>query len=146
MASAPRVDGTVRINERMLASFGLGEEQIERQIDIAKQKVDRRIRKFQKYSPPGLSGRKAILVDDGIASGITMQTAIEAAARLRAEEIIIAVPTAHNGALEKLSTKAVTIYCANVRTGFSFAVADAYKNWIDVDEDEAAQILQRFSI
>lgn len=137
-------DGTVRLNERML--HGLSEEQIQQQITITKNKVAGRIRKFQKNTPPTeLSGRKAILVDDGIASGITMQTAVDAAAKLGADQIIIAVPTAHKQSLEQLLPKVETIYCANVRTSFNFAVADAYKRWSDVDEAEAAQILQKFN-
>ena len=33
------------------------------------------------------------------------------------------------------------IVCPDVRGGFSFAVADAYETWRDVDEDDAAALL-----
>jgi putative phosphoribosyl transferase len=139
-------DGTVQLNEKMLASLGLTDEQIQQQISITKKKIAGRVRKFEKNTPPAeLSGRKVILVDDGIASGITMQTAVEAVSKSGAGEIIIAVPTAHEESLKILLSKAAAIYCANVRTGFNFAVADAYKHWSDVDEAEAAQILLRFN-
>ena len=35
------------------------------------------------------------------------------------------------------------LYCANIRGGFSYAVADAYQNWTDVSEDEVEAILER---
>lgn len=139
-------DGTVRLNEKMLPSLGLSDEQVQQGIKLTSEKVAGRVRKLRKDMPlPDLSGKTAILVDDGIASGITMQTAVEAVAKLNSDRIIIAVPTAHRDSLSELLSMVEAIYCANLRSGFSFAVADAYKNWYDVDEDEAAQILQRFN-
>jgi putative phosphoribosyl transferase len=138
-------EGTVRLNERMLGSLGLTDEQVQQGIKLTTEKVAGRVRKLRKNKPmPDLSGKTAILVDDGIASGITMQTAVEAVQKLDPRCIIIAVPTAHSESLTQLLAMAETIYCANVRSGFCFAVADAYKNWYDVDEQEAAEILKRF--
>lgn len=34
--------------------------------------------------------------------------------------------------------------CLNIRTGFIFAVADAYQNWYDLEESEVVSILERF--
>jgi predicted phosphoribosyltransferase len=139
-------DGTVRLNEQMLAGLGLSKKQVQQRIDFTKEKVARRMREFRGDKPmPGLPGKPAIVVDDGIASGFTMRVAADAVAKLDASPIIIAVPTGHSESLSRLIPLAETIYCANVRTGFSFAVADAYKNWYDVDEDEAAKILGRFN-
>ena len=139
-------DGTAQLNEQMLPSLGLTDEQIQQRINLTARKVAGRVRKLRYNIPPlDLSGKQAILVDDGIASGITMQTAVEAAKKLGANPIIIAVPTAHRESLTQLLQMVDSIYCANLRSGFSFAVADAYKNWYDVDEAEAAQILQRFN-
>jgi predicted phosphoribosyltransferase len=36
------------------------------------------------------------------------------------------------------------IYCPNLRSGLSFAVADAYERWSDLDEQEVIRILQEF--
>jgi hypothetical protein len=37
------------------------------------------------------------------------------------------------------------LYCANIRGGFSFAVADAYAVWTDVAEEEAIAVYQRLA-
>jgi putative phosphoribosyl transferase len=42
--------------------------------------------------PPALQGRQLILTDDGMATGLTMLTAIDAARRAGAEEVCVAVP------------------------------------------------------
>jgi putative phosphoribosyl transferase len=139
-------DGTVRLNEQMLPGLGLTDEQVQHRIKLTAEKVARRVRKLRADTPPpDVSGRTVFLVDDGIASGITMQTAVEAVTKHGADRIIIAVPTAHRQSLTQLVSMVEAIYCANLRSGFSFAVADAYRNWYDVDETEAAEILQRFN-
>jgi predicted phosphoribosyltransferase len=51
------------------------------------------------------------------------------------------VPTAHDTSLTGLGAHADAIYCANIRSGYSFAVAEAYTEWHDVSDDEVAQLL-----
>jgi predicted phosphoribosyltransferase len=139
-------DGTVRLNRQVVAELGLSKKQVQERIDLTVRKVAGRTLEFRGNIPmPDLSGRLALLVDDGIASGFTMLTAIEAVAKLGANRIMVAAPTGHSESLTRLIPMAEAVYCANVRSGFSFAVADAYKNWYDVDEAEASQILRRFN-
>jgi predicted phosphoribosyltransferase len=139
-------DGTVCLNEQMLAGLTLSSEQVQQRIKITAEKVALRLKKFRgDRQLPDLSGKTVFLVDDGIASGFTMLTALKATAKLGAQRIEIAVPTGHSTSLTELSKIATTIYCANVRSGHSFAVADAYKKWSDVSEDEAEEILRRFN-
>jgi predicted phosphoribosyltransferase len=37
------------------------------------------------------------------------------------------------------------VHCLNIRGGSSFAVADAYKSWYDVTEEEALAVLRSMS-
>ncbi|MHC4655383.1 MAG: phosphoribosyltransferase [Planctomycetota bacterium] len=140
-------DGTVRLNKRLLAGLGLTEEEIEQRIKVTTSKVQRRLREFRGDRPmPELAEREVILVDDGIASGFTLRVAVEALKNKSANEIIIAVPTGHQESLKCLVDEVKAVYCANVRSGWSFAVADAYKRWSDVDQTEALEILKRFNL
>jgi len=82
-------------------------------------------------------------VDDGIASGFTMLVAVEALKKADADQIIIAVPTAHWDAIRKVISDVDSLYCANLRSGWSFAVAEAYIKWSDVSEEEVMGILKR---
>ena len=139
-------DGTVRLNERLLAGLGLTEEEIKQRIKATTSKVQRRLRELRGDRPmPELAEREVILVDDGIASGFTLRVAVEALKNKSANEIIIAVPTGHQESLKCLVDEVKAVYCANVRSGWSFAVADAYKRWSDVDQIEALEILKHFS-
>jgi predicted phosphoribosyltransferase len=70
-----------------------------------------------------------------------MRTAITALRRRGAASVIVAVPTAHESALEVIGKLADATYCANVRAGARFAVADAYAEWRDLADDEVEALL-----
>jgi len=137
-------DGTVKLNEPLLRRLGLSERTIEEGVAAARQKVRRRLADLRGEAPaPDLAGRTAILVDDGIASGFTMLVAVEAVRGAGAARVVVAVPTAHAESLPPIAGVAAEVYCANVRGGWSFAVADAYRNWRDVSEAEAARLFRQ---
>jgi putative phosphoribosyl transferase len=137
-------DGSVWIDDEAVQRFGLRQEQVEHGIAEARAKVERRMAQLHAGRPvPGFTGRPVILVDDGIAAGSTMRTAVGAMRQQTAIQIIVAVPTGHETALERIAELADEVYCANIRGGRSFAVADAYDEWRDVTDGEVLAILQR---
>ncbi len=136
-------DGTIRINEPLVARAGLTARQVEAGIEETLAKVERRVRTFRgTRPPPDLAGRPAVLVDDGLASGFTMATAVAALRKAGAGRLYVAVPTAHEEAVGRLAPGVDAVYVANLRSGPVFAVADAYRRWRDVTEEEARRILQ----
>jgi len=137
-------DGTVLLNEDILARIRLTKEQFEEGRQATREKVERRLRKFRGVRPlPDLKAATAILVDDGLASGFTMLAAIGALRRLGGRDVIIAVPTASASAVARVAPAVETLYCANIRGGMSFAVASAYENWVDVEEKDAIDLFVR---
>jgi len=139
-------DGTVILNQELLPRLGLSKQEIADGVSRTKRKVERRVRRLRGARRlPDLARRTLILIDDGLASGFTMRVAVEALRRADAREVVVAVPTAHRNAVERLAGRSTTIYCANLRGGFHFAVADAYQYWYDVDESELVSILARFA-
>lgn len=138
-------DGTIILNEEMISNFGLDKRDIEKGIENTLLKVKKRVAQFKsEHSSRTVSGRTIIIIDDGIASGYTMLVAIEALKKAGASKLIIAVPTAHLENVKQLIPRVDAIYCANIRVGWSFTVADAYKFWNDVDEKEVIEILKGF--
>jgi len=138
-------DGTEWLNADNIQRYGLDAETIRTATEQARDKVRRRIVKFRGNRPlPRLQGCDSLLVDDGIAAGSTMRAAVLALRKAGAGRIIIAIPTAHDSALAPLAGMADEIYCANVRSGLSFAVADAYRRWTDVSEAEVMDTLAAY--
>jgi predicted phosphoribosyltransferase len=138
-------DGTVRLNEDLLPHLRLTEKQMAEGLEKTREKVARRVRQFRGDRPwPEFSGRTAILVDDGLASGFTMLTAVEAVRRLQAEKIVVAVPTGSADRIRKVAREVEALYCANIREGWGFAVAEAYQRWFDLEEEEAVRMFQEY--
>ena len=134
-------DGTVRLNDNLVARLRLTEEQIQQGIDKSLRKVENRVKKLGgRGTLAGFSGQKAIVVDDGLASGFTMGVAIEALKKTGVSTLMVAVPTGHESSIGRLAGEVSTLYCANIRGGYSFAVADAYLKWSDVSEEVVAAI------
>lgn len=137
-------DGTFILNEALIAQLPLSENEIQEGIRNARSKVERRAKEFREDRPfPNVVGRPVIVVDDGLASGFTMKAAIEALRTRGADQIIVAVPTAHSRAVTDIAKLVVAVFCANIRTGVRFAVADAYQEWSDVSEAEVIDLLRR---
>lgn len=137
-------DGSVWIDEDAVANSRLTKAQVERAVADARAKVERRGKALSSGKTlTGLSGKTLILVDDGIAAGSTMRTAIAALRRLGAARIVVAVPTASARSLETLRKLADGIVCPDIRGGASFAVADAYDEWRDLSDDEVEAMLKR---
>ena len=135
-------DGTVRLNDPLLFRLGLNEEQIQEGIKHTSQKVQRRVERFSHELPfPDLKNKTVFLTDDGLASGFTMLTAVDALKKAGVGSLNIAVPTAHTESLQRVCQQVDAIYCANVRSGFFFAVADAYKKWYDIGEEELFEMI-----
>ncbi|MFO7862215.1 MAG: phosphoribosyltransferase family protein [Desulfosalsimonas sp.] len=135
-------DGSMRLNEMLLARLNLTNQQMKEGIAETKEKVRRRSRTLRGQLPfPDLSNRSAIIVDDGLASGFTMFCAIDAVKSAGARQVVVAVPTAHRQAAEAAAEMVDRLYCANLRSGRSFAVAEAYELWTDVSEQELMDLM-----
>jgi predicted phosphoribosyltransferase len=137
-------DGTEWINEDLVKDYHLDTETIQTAIKAAQEKIQRRLHRFFGTKPlPELKDKTVIIVDDGIAAGSTMRAAITAVEKAQVIKTILAVPTAHGSSLYSLVDQVEAIYCANLRGGYSFAVADAYEHWTDVTEEEVMEIIQQ---
>ncbi len=142
---AVTADGVMFLNEPLVARLGLTDEQVRERAKKVRRQLDVRNRRLRGGRPrPELSGLTVILVDDGLASGFTMRAAVHMAARDGPAAIVVAVPTAPIRTLESFGSGVLdSVYCANVREGIPFAVADAYEQWHDLSESEALALLPR---
>jgi len=134
-------DGRVFLNEDLLERLRLTPGQVEAAIRKAQANVRERVTRFSNIPFPDPSGHSCIVVDDGLASGYTMTAAIVALRSLSPRKIVVAVPTGSLTTVERVADLVNEMICLNVRSGFSFAVADAYEDWYDLTEEEAVEML-----
>lgn len=136
-------DDTLRLNEALIERFGLSRDDIDAGIARTREKVQHRVTRLRRDCRQlALSGKPVMLVDDGLASGFTLQVAIEAVRNLGASPVYVAVPTGHAESVLQIAGDVDGLYCANMREGYRFAVADAYRHWSDVSEEEVLAELE----
>ncbi len=139
---AMALDGTTFLNERLLSGLDLSQDQVESEKKRVSSELEERNSMFRRgRSFPDLSGKIIILVDDGLASGFTMLAAVDMVKKVGPEKLIVAVPTAPQRSVGLISMEVDEIYCANVRTTPYFAVAEAYRHWYDLNDEEVQNLL-----
>lgn len=135
-------DGAALFNKELLQRLPLSPQQIHQQIAQTLANVQEREARLRGGRPyPDLAGLTTIVVDDGLASGYTMRAAVRFLRGKGAGELVVAVPTALDRTAQALLPLVDLLVCPNLRSGFAFAVAEAYENWYDVEEPEVLDLL-----
>lgn len=120
-----------KVDEKWLA------EETERQ----RQEAVRRIKKYRgNRAPAALQGKTVIIVDDGIATGLTMRLAVAAIKKQRPQKIIVAVPVAPLDAMRELRKEAEVVVLEPPEE-FMGAVGAHYKNFPQVEDEEVIRLL-----
>lgn len=142
--AALNMDSDLFVNRQLLAGLKLSDAQIESQVDRTRAILEHRNRKFRQNKPfPGIAGRAVILVDDGLASGYTMKAAVAFLKKRKPASIAVAVPTGSAETVKMLLKEVDILCCLNIREGYPYAVASAYRNWHDLDDEDVIGILGR---
>ena len=90
-------DGCYFLNEDIVGVINIPPNYIEDQVKVQKKEIERRLMNFRgrKEYDTELRGRTVILVDDGIATGATMLSAVQwLKIKQNSQTLIIAVPVA----------------------------------------------------
>lgn len=130
-------DGTIMLNQDLVRSQNLTEDQIAFQVNRVRASILQRSLAYRRERPPTvLAGKTVIIVDDGLATGYTMLAAVKSVRSRRPREIIAAVPVANEAALQKVEAAASRLVTCAVGSGNSFFVADYYRYWNEPDDQE----------
>jgi len=138
-------DGTVILNEGAVKRIGLSRQKLEDEINKVRTEIKQRSLLYKGDRPIiRVSGKTVIIIDDGLASGFTMMTAVESVRHRQPREVIVAVPVASAIAvkqLERLADRVIT--CV---TGFmpKFYVSDFYRYWHDLSDDDVVRYLNQW--
>lgn len=135
-------NGLVIVNNGLVRQLGLSQADIERQVKKTMETIRRRNHLFRTGQPfPDVENKTVILVDDGLASGYTMLAAVRFVKKAKPARTVVAVPTGAKRTVDMVLPEVDELVCLNVRSGATFAVADAYGNWYDLDDEEVSSLL-----
>jgi len=89
---------------------------------------------------PALRGRSVVVVDDGLATGATMEAAVQALRRHEPRLICVAVPVGARDSCETLATLADKVVCPAQPEPFR-AVSLWYRDFPQTSDEEVRQLL-----
>ena len=133
--------GLVVLDDQAIASMRISRSALEAAIVREKEEVTRRELAYRGARPQlELFDQTVLLVDDGVATGYTMLTAVRAVRLLGPDRIVVAVPVASAEAVAMLRSVADEVFCALVPHRL-FAVGQFYEDFRQTTDDEVVQAL-----
>jgi putative phosphoribosyl transferase len=135
-------DGEVLLDQASVADLGLDPEDVERARRRAWEKMRPRIERPQGARLVAWLPGPVVLVDDGLATGLTMQAAVRYARRHGATAITVAVPCASAEAARTMRLEVEHFVCPIVDLAFE-AVGSYYADFSQVSDEEMAALLAR---
>ncbi len=131
-------DGSMYLYEE--ASRWLPEEAIQAVIREQQHEVQRRVAVLRGGPLPRIAGRTVILVDDGIAMGSTMRAGVMLCKNRDAGEIVVAAPVAGHRVVADFEALVDDVVVVEQPPNFR-AVAQVYRNWYDVSDEEVLELM-----
>jgi predicted phosphoribosyltransferase len=129
------------LNDEVVHRLGISEEEIDAVAAREQLELERREREYRgDTSPLDVTGKTAILVDDGLATGSTMRAAIQALRQKNAGQIIVAVPVGAPDSCERIAREADRVLCAIQPEDFQ-AVGAWYEDFSQTTDAEVCELL-----
>lgn len=129
------------LNEDVVASCGIGTEALERETQAEQQELARRAARYRGDRPwPELKDRCVILVDDGIATGATMEAAVRAVRTENPAEIVLAVPVAPPSAIHRFEPLVDRFVCLLYPESF-WAIGAWYRDFSQLNDGEVIAMM-----
>ena len=136
-------DGTVILDENLVAYIGVPKSYIKEESERQKREIERRLEMYREGVPyPDLKGRHVIIVDDGIATGSTMKAALASVKNRGAKTVTVAVPVGPPSTIEELKKRAdrvVSIYTPE----YFQAIGQFYADFNQTTDAEVIQLLKK---
>ncbi len=136
-------DGSTHIHSHAYRWFN--DEKINDIIRERKQEIQRKISVLRKgQSLPKIKNRTVIIIDEGLTKGATVQSVIKMCRHFNASKILLGVPVSSREACDSIARQVDKIVVLEKPLTFK-SVAQVYREWKPLSEDEVLEILERFS-
>jgi putative phosphoribosyl transferase len=135
--------GGVRVlSTEVIRRLGIPEEYVERVTAQEIAEVNRRLRFFRGGRPEiEVAGRTVILVDDGLATGVTAHAAVEALKKRKPGRLILAAPVCAAQTAQLFAPRVDELLCL-VSPSDLGAIGLWYRNFDQTTDQEVVQLLE----
>ena len=149
LAMSAVVDGGAPIvvrNEDVIRHAGIDESEFKAVCDDELAEIERRRQRYLgNRKRVDVSGRTAIVIDDGVATGATTRAALRATRMRKPKRLVLAVPVAPTDSLSELRHDADDVVCLEDHEFFG-AIGLYYADFSQVPDEEVIEILKRFPV
>jgi putative phosphoribosyl transferase len=122
--------------------LGLGTEDMAALAGRERAELDRRVEMYRGAEAiPPLEGRDVVLVDDGLATGVTAEAALASLRRRKPRRLLLAVPVCAGDSAQRLSGIADSVVCLAAPEGFR-AVGLWYERFEQTTDQEVLALLR----
>ena len=136
-------DGMLVLDTDTMRQLGLTRDSLDQVIQAEQRELRRRERLFRRGRPfPDLADQVVVLVDDGLATGATMQAAVMALRSRAPSRVVVAVPVASRSALVMLDQVVDSVVCLAAPEPFH-AVGVWYEDFDQTTDEEVLALLAR---
>ncbi|WIM94031.1 phosphoribosyltransferase family protein [Actinoplanes oblitus] len=137
-------DGPPVYDQDNLRYAGVIEEDMSDILAAEREELARRVRRYRGGRPaPPVAGRLVILVDDGLATGVTAHAALRWIAGRGPARVLLAVPVCSPQARDLLAPETDGVICLSAPSEF-LAVGRWYHDFGQLSDDDVDDVLQRF--
>ncbi len=146
LAMGAIASGGVRVlNQDVVSSLGVPGPVIDAVTARETAELERRERLFR-GDRPGIdpTGRTAIVVDDGLATGSSMRAAVIALRERGAASVVVAVPVGPASTCREIALVADALVCPN-QPEYFMAVGEWYENFSQTSDEEVRRLLEKSS-
>lgn len=134
--------GVTVLNQDVLQALQVTQAEIEAVTEREKAVLERREQLYRGHSRPlELSGKTVIVVDDGLATGATMRTAIRSIRDHTPARIVAAVPVAPPETCARLEREADEAVCLLTPEPF-YAIGAWYQDFSQTRDEEVVDLLE----
>jgi len=145
LAYAAVVDGSppeVVINDDVARYEPMSDDELEQATRDEVAEIDRRRNAYMAgRAPLDVTGRTAIVVDDGLATGTTARAALQGLRRRQPSRLVLAVPVAPEDTVHELASLVDEIVCLDMPEPFR-AIGLHYEDFHQLDDEEVLAILR----
>lgn len=136
-------DGTLVLNDRIVAVAGIGRDVIRTVAEDTRREIERRGATYPRADCAEVAGRHVWIVDDGLATGYTAMAAARMVREHSPAAVSLAVPVSPAHSLAYLAGEVDDAYCLIVQEGGGgFAVASFYADFHDLSDAEVLAALR----